>query len=243
LVPEDLERPAFHNKLLQSLPDADVALLMPHLTAVTLANRQELERPNKPIKDVFFPESGIVSVVSNGARKKQIEIGIIGREGMTGVVVVMGDDRSPRVTYVQVLGHGFRIAADELRRAMGESATLRNALLHFAQTFMTQAMQTAISNGSAKLEERLARWLLMAHDRVDGDELPLIHEFLALMLGVRRPGVTIAIHSLEAQGLISNKRSNITIIDREGLEEVANASYGIPEAEYERLMKTPLRRD
>ncbi len=110
-------------------------------------------------------------------------------------------------------------------------------MLRFAQSFLIQATHTAISNGSAKLEERLARWLLMAHDRIDGDELPLIHDFLALMLGVRRPGVTVAIHSLEGQGLIEAARGVIRVIDRKGLEEVANASYGTPEAEYERLMR------
>jgi CRP-like cAMP-binding protein len=119
---------------------------------------------------------------------------------------------------------------------MTKSPTLRGMLLHYVQAFMIQTAHTAASNGSAKLEERLARWLLMAHDRTDGDELSLVHEFLAVMLGVRRPGVTVALHTLEEQGLIRARRGSILIIDRAGLEELANSSYGVPEAEYDRLM-------
>ena len=125
----------------------------------------------------MFPDSGIVSVVAQGAHNKLLEVGLIGCEGMTGITVVMGDDRSPHQTYVQVAGEGQQISANDLREAMRESPSLRDILLRFAQSFMIQATHTALSNGSAKLEERLARWLLMAHDRIDGDELPLIHEF------------------------------------------------------------------
>jgi CRP-like cAMP-binding protein len=120
---------------------------------------------------------------------------------------------------------------------MQESRTLRKVLLRFVHSFMIQATHTAVANGSAKLEERLARWLLMAHDRLDGDRLRLVHEFLARMLGVRRPGVTVAIHALESSGVIESARGVITVVDREGLEEMANGSYGVPEREYERLMR------
>jgi CRP-like cAMP-binding protein len=206
------------------------------LTPVELAVRDHLEWPNKPIKYVAFPETGIISVVANGARKKQLEIGIIGREGMTGLMVVLGNDQSPYAAYAQVAGRAQRTTADDLRSAMKASATLAGVLLRYVQAFMIQTSQTALSNGSAKLEERLARWLLMAHDRVENDELPLIHDFLALMLGVRRPGVTVALHSLEQQGLIHPHRGSIRVLDRKGLEQVANASYGVAEAEYERRM-------
>ena len=227
----------FRNRLLLALTPKNLALLRPKLTAVTLSARREIELPDKSIKNVVFPESGIVSTVAFGARKKQLEVGIIGREGMTGLPVIMGDDRSPHSTYVQVPGEGNQIAADDLREAMRKSPSIREVMLRFVQSFLIQATHTAIANGSAKLEERLARWLLMAQDRVEGDELPLIHEFLALMLGVRRPGVTVAIHSLEGQGLIDAERGVIRVLDRKGLEEVANASYGVPEAEYKRLMR------
>jgi CRP-like cAMP-binding protein len=225
------------NQLLRALSADDLALLAPLLTSVDLAVRTELERPNRPIKNVFFPEVGMVSVVANGARRKQLEVGIIGREGMTGLMVVLGNDRSPYSTYIQIAGSGQCMASDDLRSAMRRSPTLAGVLFRYVQAFMIQTSQTALSNGSAKLEERLARWLLMAHDRMDSDKLPLIHDFLALMLGVRRPGVTIAINSLEKQGLIRANRGSITLLDREGLKQVAGASYGVPEAEYKRRMQ------
>ena len=203
---------------------------------VELETRKDLERPNIAIKYVFFPESGFASVVNRGVRKKQLEIGIIGREGMTGLTVVLGNSRSPHQTYVQVAGGGHRIGADRLRAAMDDDPRLRDVFLHYVQAFMIQTAYTAIANGTARLEEKLARWLLMAHDRIDGDELPLIHEFLAMMLGVHRPGVTLALSHLEGRGVITAKRSNITVIDRKALEEIANSSYGVPEAEYARLM-------
>ena len=236
MAPQDSSR-IYRNQLLGALSAGDLALLTPLLTLVDFAIRDELERPNRPIKNVFFPEVGMVSIVANGARKKKLEVGVIGREGMTGLMVVLGNDRSPYEAYVQIAGSARRIASDDLRSAMQRSPTLAGVFLRYVQAFMIQTSQTAVCNGSAKLEERLARWLLMAHDRVDGDDLPLIHDFLALMLGVRRPGVTVAIHSLEQEGLIRANRGSITVFDRKGLEEVANASYGVPEAEYKRRMQ------
>jgi CRP-like cAMP-binding protein len=227
----------YRNRLLKALTAENLALLTTHLEDVELSTRDEFETPNKSIKTIVFPESGIISVVALGSHKKQLEVGLIGCEGMTGLAVVMGDDRSPHSTYVQVPGKGRQMASGDLRDVMQESPSLRNTMLRFAQAFMIQTTHTALSNGSAKLEERLARWLLMAHDRIDGNELPLVHEFLSIMLGVRRAGVTVALHSLEAQGLIETSRGVITIIDRKGLEEIANASYGVPEAEYKRLMR------
>ena len=132
-------------------------------------------------------------------------------------------------------GEGQRLRSDDLREAMQTSPTLQALLLRYGQALMVQTAQTALANGRAKIGERLARWLLMAHDRADGDELPLVHEFLALMLGVRREGVTLALQRLEGINLIGAKRGRITILDRKGLEECADGSYGVPEAEYERL--------
>jgi len=227
----------YRNQLLDALSPSDLALLAPSLTSVDLELRGELERPNRPIKNVFFPEAGMVSVVAKGMHGKELEVGVIGREGMTGLMVVLGNDRSPYLSYTQIAGNAQRIKADDLRAAMLQRPQLAAVFLRYVQAFMIQTTQTAISNGSGKLEERLARWLLMAHDRVDGDNLPMIHDFLALMLGVRRPGVTVALHSLEAQGLIKPGRATVTILDRQGLEKVAKSSYGIPEEEYKRRMQ------
>ena len=125
--------------------------------------------------------------------------------------------------------------ADNFSRALKQSPTLHGLLLQFAHAFIVQAAYTALANARSKLEERLARWLLMAHDRADGDEIPLTHEFLALMLGVRRPGVTLALSILVRQGLMRTSRSFIFITDRRGLEKSSNDAYGVPEAEFQRL--------
>jgi CRP-like cAMP-binding protein len=225
------------NRLLAALTACDLGLLDPHLESIALETRRVLEAPNRPIRHVYFMQRGIASVVAVNDDDKQVEIGIVGCEGMTGMTVVMGDDRSPHATYIQVAGHGRRIAAGKLRQALEKSSSLHQSLLKFAHAFMIQTAHTAIANGRASLEERLARWILMAHDRVPSDTLPLTHEFLSIMLGVRRAGVTVALHGLEGRGLIKSRRGLIRLIDREGVRAVAGGYYGTPEAELKRLMR------
>ena len=167
---------------LSRLSRADFRLLELHLEAVDLPLRKVLAARNRRVEQVYFIESGLASVVANG--EQAIEVGIIGREGMTGASVVMGNgDRVPHETYIQMAGHGLRLPAGELRKAVTASTALHHVLLGYVHSFMTQTTQTALANGRSKIEERLARWLLLAHDRVDGDELALTHEFLAVMLG------------------------------------------------------------
>jgi CRP-like cAMP-binding protein len=215
------------NRLLSRLSRADARLLEPHLQAADLPVRKQLQTRNDRVRQVYFLESGVASVVANG--QHTIEIGMIGREGMTGISLVLGDGgRVPNETYMQIAGRGQRLSANDLRQAISASATLHQVLLGYVHAFLAQTAQTALANGRSKIEERLARWLLMAHDRVDGDELTLTHEFLAVMLGVRRSGVTTAIQELERKGLIGHRRSFITIIDREGLEENSNGTYTRP---------------
>jgi CRP-like cAMP-binding protein len=227
--------PTPRNRLLSRLVAADSALLMPHLTPVDLPLRLRLEVPRKLIEHIYFPASGFVSVVANGRGSPQIEVGMIGSEGMTGLAVVLGTDRSPNETLVQNAGVGWRIAADELRTAMGQSVSLRDHLLLYAHAFLIQATQTAKANAQSKIDERLARWLLMAHDRLRTDELAITHEFLGVMLGVRRAGVTVALNLLEKAGLISTNRGSISILDRSGLKHAANGAYGISETEFNRV--------
>jgi CRP-like cAMP-binding protein len=212
------------NRLLARLPRADFALLEPNLEPVELPVRKQLHPRNKRIEHVYFPESGIASVVANGSHA--LEVGIIGRDGMTGVALVMGIDERPRhETYIQVAGKGHRLAAPDLQEALEASATMRLVLLQFAYAFMSQMADTALSNGRHKIEERLARWLLLADDRLDGHEIPLTHEFLGVMLGTTRPGVTIALQELERRGWIANRRGVTTIIDRKGLARSSNGAY------------------
>ncbi len=212
------------NLILSRLSGADLRLLQPHLEPVDLPLRKVLERRNKPIKVIFFPESGFASVVANGDGRP-IEVGLIGREGMTGLPVVLGNDRNSNEVYMQAPGHGHRISANDLRKAIDKSVTLHRSMLRYADAFLQQATGTAVANGRSKIEERLARWLLMADDRLDGPELPLTHEFLAMMLGVRRPGVTTALQELEREGLIARRRGNIVINDREALKKLSNGAY------------------
>lgn len=225
-----------HNQVLTSLSSADFALLQPNLVEVALTLRLELEPANKPIKHIYFPLSGIGSVVAQSSSRLQIEAGIFGWEGMSGLPVVMGDTRSPHQVYVQVAGKGLGLPTSDLRKAMAQSATLQNSLLHFAHAFMIQTAHTALANGRATIDKRLARWILMAHDRLMGDHIPLTHDFLALMLGVRRSGVTIALRGLERQALINTTRGAIIVQDRKGLENTAGGIYGSAEAEYRRLI-------
>jgi CRP-like cAMP-binding protein len=192
-----------NNRLLASLSTNDFDLLGPHLESVTLGLRKYLERPNRRIDAVYFPEGGFASVVAVQSNGKQVEVGLIGREGMTGLPIVLGNHRSPHATYVQAPGKGKCIPATELRKAIQTSVSLRDSLLKFVQAFGVQTTHTAICNVQSRLDVRLARWLLMAHDRIGNDTLTLTHEFLSIMLGVRRPGVTEALHALRKQGLIS----------------------------------------
>jgi CRP-like cAMP-binding protein len=228
--------PSSRNLLLASLSPADLGSLLPHLGPVDLPLRHVLEKPDKRVDAVYFPEAGFASVVAVQAKGPQVEVGLIGREGMSGLTIVLGNHRSPHSTYMQAAGEGQRIGTAELRKAMQQSASLHGSLLKYVQVFMTQTAHTAIANARAKLEERLARWILMADDRLDGKILPLTHEFLSLMLGVRRAGVTEALHALEAQNLIQPARGEVVVLNRKGIERKAGASYGVPEAEYRRLI-------
>ena len=224
------------NRLLSSLSTSDFDLLAPHLESVTLELRKILEKPNKRIEAVYFPETGFASVVAVQRSGKEVEVGLIGREGMTGLPIVLGNHRSPHSTYIQSPGKGQSIPAEQLRRATQTSVSLRDSLLKFVQAFGVQTTHTAICNAQSRIDVRLARWLLMAQDRIQAEILPLTHEFLSLMLAVRRPGVTEALKALRQRGLISYRRGEITINDRKGMERVAGEAYGTPESEYRRLI-------
>jgi CRP-like cAMP-binding protein len=223
------------NRILNAMTNADLCLLQPHLEAVPLKFRQRLQAPHRSIETVYFPQSGLASVVVIGGARRQAEVAVVGREGMTGLPIVHDVGRSPCEIYMQVEGDGVCISAQALRQVMHESRTLWVCLLRYAHAFAIQAGYTALSNARGAIPERLARWLLMAGDRLDDDEMPLTHECLALMLGVRRAGVTGALQDFEYKGLVATARGMVSIRDREGLEECANGLYGPPETEYERL--------
>jgi CRP-like cAMP-binding protein len=224
------------NRLLAALSRADLGLLQPHLKHGPLKLRQDLECPDRRIDYVYFPDGGFASVVAVQANDTRVEVGLIGYEGMTGTSILLGSDRTPHSTYIQAAGQGQRIRTLKLRQAMEASKSLRMLLLRYVQVFMVQTAHTAISNARGRLDARLARWILMAHDRVRDETLPLTHEFLSLMLGVRRAGVTEALHSLESQKLIYTGTGRVTLRNRKGMERTAGNSYGTPEAEFRRLI-------
>ena len=208
--------PLFENSLLQKLSEDDLELLG-QMRRVELAPQSSLEIADQPVDFVYFIERGFASVVSEW-RGDVTEIGIIGREGMTGLSVIHGADTTPFSTFLQGEGAAIRVDADELRRALGESASLNTLLMRYAQAYAVQLASTASANGQLLLEQRLARWLLMVADRT-GNSFPITHESLAIMLSVRRPGVTRALQDLQARGLIGTVRGAIAIVDRDGLIE------------------------
>jgi CRP-like cAMP-binding protein len=221
------------NRLLAALSSDDYALLQPHLEPVSYKLRQVLFCAGEPIDHVLFPESGLISVVAD-SEQGRFELARTGWEGLVGVPLVLNVGHTPHTALVQSGGQGLRIPAQRLSTAIERSGSLHSFLLRFVHTFVVQLGQTAYANAGYDLEARLARWILMTHDRVDGDELHLTHEFMATMLGTGRPGVTFAVQVLEGDGLIRARRGRMIILNRPGLENLAGKAYGLSEREYAR---------
>ncbi|MCJ2012215.1 Crp/Fnr family transcriptional regulator [Methylobacterium sp. J-076] len=229
------------NRLLRSLHPDDFALLQGHVRLATLAVGDVLIRPDTAIPQVAFVEQGIVSLIGNAPDGERIEVGLVGFEGLVGTPVLLGAGQTPNEAKVQALGLAHVMPAEAFGEVLRKSPRLHRQLLCYVHVLSVQIASTALANGRYKLPARVARWLLMCHDRTDGDELPTTHRFLSLMLGVQRPGLTAAISALERSGLIQRQRGILTIRDRESLLKVAGASYGVPEAEYARLIASPGR--
>jgi CRP-like cAMP-binding protein len=210
------------NSILSKLAADDLALLADHLAPVTLKVRTVLEHRKLPITDIYFIDTGLASVVALG----DVEVGMIGSEGMTGFPVLLGAQSSTtNQTFMQISGSGRCISVAALRKCVDASPALREPLMIYAGEFMQQISQTAMANARATLDQRLARWLLMTQDRIDEKLLPLTHEFLSVMLGVRRAGVSIAMEELVRTGAIYQQRGGITILDRKHLEDRAKGFY------------------
>jgi CRP-like cAMP-binding protein len=239
-MPSD-QLPPIRNHLLSRLSEEDKALLLPKMRIVPLKLGQEIETPAQKLEHVYFLESGIASMMASLPRSRDLEVGLFGRDGMSGSALVQYDDRSAYRTVVQMKGSAFRIDASDLLDAVRARESIRILLTRFARALSIQVGSTAIANGHSKLEDRLARWVLLAHDRVDGDRMFFTHEHLARMLGVRRSGVTVALHILEGKGLIRSRRSEIIVLDRGSLMELADGAYGLAEEESVRLTGWSLR--
>ena len=214
------------NRILGALSNEDLERLLPLLESVPLVDGMPIYEPNKPISHVYFPISGVVSLVSE-MREGTVEVGTVGREGMTGLPLVLCATTMPTRAFVQVPGHAYRTRGTDLRAVMREAPHVERLLYRYVLALFDQTAQHAACNRLHALEERCARWLLMTHDRVDGDVVPLKQQFLAEMLGVHRPAVTIAAGALQKAGVIRYTRGKVTVLDRERLEDAACACYAI----------------
>jgi CRP-like cAMP-binding protein len=226
--PSKRAKPAYAQPILRSK--------LPHLQPVPFTKDMVLEENDEPFSHAFFPNTGITSIMAITQTGDRVEAGLFGREGMSGMPILLGADRSPLKTIIQIPGEGYRLEVGALREAIEQSRPLHTYLLRFCQAMVAQTAFTTLANVTHPVEVRLARWLLMAHDRTDGDEVALTHEYMGVMLAVRRPSVTTALHVLEGNRFIKASRGVITIRDRTGLEEFSDGSYGRPEAEYTRLI-------
>ena len=224
------------NLLLKGLSPSDLAKLEPDLRHVRLAAGQLRKEANVPIQEVCFPDSGVISIVAHGGSGRSIEIAPVGMEGMTGLPVITGTASWPNEAYVSMAGSGRAIEASALRTAMAASPSMRARFVRYAQAFIVLSVHTAAANASSTIEDRVARWLMMASDRMRQEDLLVTQDVLARALGVRRPSVTVALHRMEAERLIRTHRGHIVIRDRESVERASNGSYGLAEAEYRRLL-------
>ena len=224
------------NRLLAALPADDLGRLWPRLEPVRLEAKQALVEPNRPVEHVQFVEAGLVSILAGTSGSGYVEVALVGCEGLVGLPVIFGVETSPHRAVVQAAGRALRMSAGDLQQAMEEIEALRTLLLRYAQAQMVQAAQGVACNGRHTIDGRLARWLLQAHDREDGDCIPLTHDLISQMLGVRRAGVTTALGDLETAGIIEASRGCITVLDRVGLEQASCECYGIVKAEFDKLL-------
>lgn len=225
-----------HNRLLRALPQEDFVKLSSAMERIQLHAGDRLQGAFEPRVKAIFVESGLLSCFAGEHGRDQTEIAIIGREGMSGLSELMADTGGPFHLVSQKPGEGYTIPITRLRTVCQESPAALSTFLRYSYALQVQIAETGRANARQTVEARLARWLLMAHDRIDGSEIELTHENLSVILGVRRPGITVALHVLEGERMIKARRGAIEIIDRTKLERSANGSYGLSEREYERVL-------
>jgi CRP-like cAMP-binding protein len=218
------------NRLLAALPPREYDRLRPHLEPAPLTTRAILYEPGQPVRHVYFPGSGVLSLLGVLPDGDSIEVGVVGREGMAGLSVFLGVESGPTRCLVQVPGEALRMAADAFRSRVGRGSRLHGLLLRYTHGLLAQVAQSAACNALHPVEQRMCRWLLMVHSRAGSDRFPLTHDFLAAMLGVRRASVTEAARELRQAGLIRYGQGQLTVLDRPGLEVAACACYRTDQA-------------
>jgi CRP-like cAMP-binding protein len=224
------------NRLLDLLPQADYQRLQPMLQKVSLEFKQVLYEARHDIKALYFPLGAVLSAVTVMSDGHMIEVGTTGNEGMSGLAGLSIVARSPNRVFAQIAGDAWKVDAQRFNRECAALPKLAEVVAKYQQAFSFQVSQSVACNGLHIVVERCCRWLLMTHDRLEGDEVPLTHELLAIMLGVRRSGVTEALQSIQQQGLISYGRGKITILNREGLEDLSCECYQCIRDEYHELL-------
>jgi CRP-like cAMP-binding protein len=223
------------NRLLAAVSEDDFQRLKPHLTLVDLVQSEPVFWAGRAAEHVWFPHKGVISIVATDAEGGAVEVATIGREGMTGIPLVLGSETMSSDAMVQVAGRGSRMEAAAFRDVVEASQTLWRQMLRYVLAVFTQVSQNAACNQLHAINTRCARWLLTTHDRVEGDTFELTQEYLAMMLGVTRPSVSGAAAALQKTGLIRYSRGVITILDRRGLEQASCECYHIIEGEFARL--------
>jgi CRP-like cAMP-binding protein len=228
--------PVFQNRLLAVLSPEELERLALHFQHVPLVFRETLYEAGAISEFVYFPLSGVISTLAVMKDGNSTEVGVIGKEGATDISVVLGDDISSHRAIVQLGGSAVRLNSVVLREELRRDGELRSVLLRYARFALAQATQSVACNRLHSLEQRCARWLLSMRDRVGDDTFPMTHEFLAYMLGVRRPGVTVAAQALQRAGRVHYARGRLTILDGDGLEADACECHGVLKNELARLL-------
>lgn len=224
------------NWLLRALPQEAFAGIAPHLRRVETPKGMTVFEPDQPLRFGYFFESGMGSVIAEVASGEAVEIGLYGVDGFGGIPLVLRSGHSPHRLDMQIGGYAWAIPAADFEDLLDTSPALLTTMLRYVQFFLLQSGETCLYNALRPVEERLARWLLMGHDRLPGDDVPLTHDYLAVMLGSSRTTVTFALGSLDDRGVIRTARGTIRIVDRPALERIAGDGYGVPEREYNRLI-------
>ena len=219
--------PPIANQLLAALPKKDYQRLQPHLEEVPLVFEEILYQPNVLLSDVYFPNSGIVSLLAGVNERSTLEVGLVGNEGVVGLSVFMGVNSSLNRAVVQGAGSAMKMKATAFRKMSNHGGVLQRLLQRYSHSVLTQITQSAVCNQFHSVDARLARWLLMTHDRMGDDEFQLTQEFLSNMLGVRREGVSRAAGDLQKRKLIRYSRGRLKVLDRAGLEATSCGCYEI----------------
>ena len=224
------------NQLLAALPKAVYESLLPHLKPVSLGLGEVIYESDEQMTEVYFPTTSIVSLLYLMANGMTAEIGVVGFEGMLGIAIFLGGDTTPNRAVVQSAGNAYKMKVKTLRDKFELGGPLQLLLLRYTQALITQISQTAVCNRLHSVEQQLARWLLLSHDRLRSNDLVMTQDLISNMLGVRREGVTMAAQQLKNKGLISYVRGTITVVNRKGLEKAVCECYQVVKTEYDRLL-------